>query len=502
MNCSKSIFTQCAPETLAVFWNYINWNQVKQKVKSLQCRIAKAIKEKVYGRAKSLQWLLTHSFSAKLLAVKRVTGNKGKYTSGVDGKVWVDGYAKTIAVENLSTKGYKSQPLKRVYIPKKNGKKRALGIPTMKDRAMQALFLLSLEPVSETLADKNSYGFRPYRGCADAIAACFGLLARRVSPVWILDADIKGCFDNISHDWLIKNIPINKAVLKQWLKSGFIESKRLFPTREGTPQGGIISPVLANMTLDGLHSTIDHALKIKTWRNGKRANNHHDVHLVRYADDFIITASNPQILTNTVIPAIEKFLKLRGLELSQEKTRIVNINQGFDFLGQNVRKYKGKLLIKPSKGSIKSIKSKIKNTVKKNLAIKTISLIRILNPIIRGWANYHKHIVAKKVFNDLDHYVFHLLRKWAIRRHPNKSKSWIKKKYIKSIGLNNWVFFALDRNKKDVKLVSASKTKIIRHVKIKSDANPYLSTWEEYFTERLKKKLPGNSKLGITLVGA
>jgi RNA-directed DNA polymerase len=501
MNCKSNIL-RCAPETLCVIWSLINWDTVRRHVKSLQQRIAKAIKVGAYYRAKSLQWLLTHSFSAKLLAVKRVTENKGKNTSGVDKIVWDNPTSKMKAVKTMSAKGYQSQPLKRVYIPKKNGKLRPLGIPTMKDRAMQALYLQALEPISETWADKQSYGFRPYRGCADAIARCFSLLARKNSPRSILEGDIKGCFDNIRHQWLQDNIPIDKKVLSQWLKAGYVENQRLFPTQEGTPQGGIISPTLANLTLDGLQQAIDQALNIKTWKTGKRVNNSYDVHLVRYADDFIVTCSSAEILQDVVQPAIANFLVSRGLELSEEKTKITQIEKGFNFLGQNIRKYDGKLLIKPSKASVKSIMAKLKEVISNNKATSSLNLIRLLNPIIRGWSNYHRHIVAKATFNKLDGYIFQLLWKWAIRRHPKKNRHWIKNKYFKSVEFRNWVFGAYDKKGELVKLVSACKTKIIRHVKIKSDANPYLSQWDDYFKQREKKILPDTNRQISILISA
>jgi RNA-directed DNA polymerase len=475
-------------------WNFINWDTIKRRVKSLQLRIAKAIKASAYGRVKALQWLLTHSFCAKLLAVKRVTENKGKNTGGVDKVTWSTPASKMKAVKSISVKGYKASPLRRVYIPKKNGKLRPLGIPTMNDRAMQALHLLALEPISETWADKQSYGFRPYRGCADAIASCFSLLARRNSPRVILEGDIKGCFDHIRHQWLKENLIINKKVLSQWLNAGYVEKQILFPTTEGTPQGGIISPTLANMTLDGLQLVIDQSLNIRTWKNGKRVNNIYDVHLVRYADDFIVTSNSPEILRDVIKPAIAGFLADRGLELSQEKTNITHILKGFNFLGQNIRKYKGKLLIKPSKTSVKSIMAKLKEVISNNKATKTISLIRVLNPIIRGWCNYHRHIVAKATFTLLDNYLFHLLWNWAVHRHPKKNKHWVKNKYFKSVEFRNWVFAAHDEKGRLVKLVSASKTKIIRHVKIISDANPYLREWDEYFTQRKRKISPDTDK--------
>jgi RNA-directed DNA polymerase len=228
-----------APTGKYTAWRSINWKAVNIFVKRLQMRIAKAVKEKRYGKVKALQWLLTKSYYAKLLALKRVTSNKGKRTAGVDKVIWTTAKQKTEAVRTLNRKGYRPQPLRRIYIPKKNGKKRPLSIPTMTDRAMQALYKFALEPVAETLADPNSYGFRLYRRCADAIAQCFNTLAKSYSPVWVLEADIKACFDEISHPWLLDHIPMDKEVLEKWLKSGFMEKGQLFPTGKGTPQGGL-----------------------------------------------------------------------------------------------------------------------------------------------------------------------------------------------------------------------------------------------------------------------
>ncbi|WP_142786102.1 group II intron reverse transcriptase/maturase [Changchengzhania lutea] len=473
---------RCAPETLCVAWQFIDWNKVYHSVKLLQQRIVKAIKEGRYNKAKSLQWMLTHSFHAKLLAVKRVTENKGKNTTGIDGVLWNTPLRKLKAAKSLVRKGYKSMPLKRVLIPKKNGKKRALGIPTMYDRAMQALYLMALNPVSETKADACSYGFRPKRGCADAIARCFIHLSKSNSATWILEADIKGCFDHISHSWMLGNILIDKMVLKQWLKAGFIDNKRLFPTKEGTPQGGIISPALANMTLDGLQVAINEALNIRLDKNGNKRNNKHKVHLVRYADDFIVTGDSEEILTNTVLPVIEKFLTNRGLRLSEEKTDIIHINKGFNFLGQHIRKYtNGTLLIKPSKDSCRSVKAKIKLVVNKNKASHPVELIQQLNPIIRGWCNYHRHISANKQFNSLDCYVWNTIWKWAKRRHPNKGGIWIKGKYFKSNSTSNWVFSGKDKKGNEFQLIKANRTKVVRHRLIRGNANPFDPQWDKYF---------------------
>jgi RNA-directed DNA polymerase len=328
----KSEQKDCAPRSSEIHWNSINWEQVKSRVKSLQLRIAKATREGRYNKVKALQWMLTHSLDAKLLAVKRVTDNSGKRTPGVDGVLWKTPSQKTNAALSLVRKDYKAMPLRRLYILKKNGRKRPLGIPTMKDRAYQALHLLALEPVSETLADKGSYGFRQKRGCHDAIERCYIHLSRNDSATWVLEGDIKGCFDHINHQWLMQNIPMDRKILQQWLKAGFIENKQLFPTTEGTPQGGIISPTLANMTLDGLEAAIDQAFGITIRPDGCRRNNPHKLHLIRYADDFVVTASNKEILEYKVKPIIEEFLANRGLQLSQEKTKITHIDVGFEFI--------------------------------------------------------------------------------------------------------------------------------------------------------------------------
>jgi RNA-directed DNA polymerase len=223
-------------------WFQIQWRKVIQRVNRLQRRIAKAVKEKRWGKAKALMYLVTKSFYAKLLAVFRVTTNKGGLTSGVDNIVWIDGIDKLLAAKNLKTRGYSPKPLRRVYIKKKNGKKRPLSIPVMHDRAMQALFAMALVPIAETTADPDSYGFRTKRSCADAIAQCFLSLCRKNSAQWIFEADIKSCFDEINHEWIVKHIPINKTILNKWLKAGYIDRKQLFPTSKGTPQGGIMAP--------------------------------------------------------------------------------------------------------------------------------------------------------------------------------------------------------------------------------------------------------------------
>src|ERR1035437_2227292 len=240
----------CASSTAVAHWDQIDWKRCERQVTRLQARIVKASREGRWGKVRCLQRLLTCSFSGKALAVKRVTENKGKRTSGVDQVLWSTPQSKLKAIASLQRRGYRPLPLRRVYIPKSNGKLRPLSIPAMKDRAMQALYLMALLPVAETTADPNSYGFLPKRSTADAIEQCFTVLARKIGPQWVLEGDIRGCFNNISHAWMLTHIPTDKEVLKKWLKAGFMENRTLFPTEAGTPQGGIISPTLANLTLD------------------------------------------------------------------------------------------------------------------------------------------------------------------------------------------------------------------------------------------------------------
>ena len=236
----------------AAEWFAIDWQAINRNVRRLQVRIVQATKANRWNKVKALQRLLTRSYSGKVLAVRRVTENNGKKTPGVDGEIWDTPEKKTQAVHALKRRGYKSQPLRRVYIPKSDGKTmRPLGIPTMIDRAQQALHLLALDPVVETKADRNSYGFRQQRSCADAIGQCL-LALRSANTQWILEGDIKSCFDKISREWLLRQVPMDKDILRQWLTSGYMEKHVLHETTDGTPQGGIISPALANCALDGL----------------------------------------------------------------------------------------------------------------------------------------------------------------------------------------------------------------------------------------------------------
>jgi RNA-directed DNA polymerase len=480
-------------------WHAINWQSVHHNVRRLQARIVKATQEGRWGKVKALQHLLTHSFSGKALAVRRVTENQGKRTPGVDDDVWDTPAKKATALQTLRPRGYHPRPLRRVYIPKSNGKKRPLGIPTMTDRAMQALHLLALDPVAETTADPNSYGFRKERSTADAIDQCHKVLTLRGGAQWIFEGDIKSCFDRISHDWLLAHIPMNKAILQKWLKAGFLEQAVLYATDEGTPQGGICSPVLANMTLDGLERELRERYP-KATRRSRQAK----VNLIRYADDFIITGSSKKLLEMEVKPLVEHFLRERGLELSPEKTHITHIEDGFDFLGQHVRRYGDTILVKPSRKNVATFLAQVRTLIKTSTQTSAGSLIAKLNPIMRGWASYHRHVASKQTFAKVDHAIFQALWRWARRRHSKKSRRWIKNKYFVPVGNRNWVFQGTipsgNGSSERIRLFAVSSMSIKRHTKVKGEANPYDPTWELYFEERLGVKMAATLKGKGTLL--
>ncbi len=475
-----------ASSRVAPMWEQANWSHIEAEVKRLQMRIAKAVREGRWGKAKALQRLLTHSHSGKMLAVKRVTENRGKKTPGVDGRVWLTPAARWKGVLSLRHHGYRTMPLRRVYIPKSNGQRRPLGIPCIRCRAMQALWKLALEPVAETLADPNSYGFRPERATADAIEQCFTCLSQRTSAEWVLEGDIRGCFDNFSHAWFLEYIPMDKAVLRKWLEAGYVDEGVLFETRAGTPQGGVISPVIANMALDGLEAAI-HA----SAGGSERARRKAKLNVIRYADDFVVTCASKDVLESRVLPAIRRFMATRGLELSEEKTRITHIAEGFDFLGQNVRKYGDQLLTKPAKKSIKSLLDKVRSIIKGNANATQEVLIRQLNPVIRGWAMYHRHAAAKATFARIDSHIWHMLWQWAKRRHPAKGARWVIKRYFRARESRSWAFAtkgSTDGKFVSLQLFRAMTVEIKRHVKVPGAANPFDPAWTAYLARRRVSK--------------
>jgi RNA-directed DNA polymerase len=501
--------TNAPPALASVGWAALPWRKLEQSVYRLQKRIYRASVHGEEWKVHKLQKLLQKSEAARLIAVRRVTqDNQGKNTAGIDGIQSVPPAHRLELAAQIHPRHHKrAKPVRRIWIPKPGKlEKRPLGIPTMKDRASQALAKLALEPEWEARFEPNSYGFRPGRGCHDAIEAIFNEI--RSKDKYVLDADIQGCFDHIDHAALLgklKTYPTMRRLIKGWLKAGVLEGCSFAPSEEGTPQGGVISPLLANIALDGMERETE---KEFTFRGGKPA-------LIRYADDFVIL--HPTL--NGVKKAqkvVEAWLASIGLNLNPKKTKITHTrvthdgNVGFDFLGFQVRQYpvgKGhsgknahgkplgfKTLIRPSKGAIKQHNQEVREIVRKHQNAPQEALIGKLNPVITGWANYHRTAVAKTAFSRCDQQLYGKLRAWARRRHPNKTPGWVAGKYWAVNKSEGWTF----KTQQGPVLKKHAATPIVRHVKVRGAASPYDGNLT-YWAQRLKDHPMLKSRTGALL---
>ena len=519
--CSKSKVMNTAQPMYE--WNTLPWHQLEKKVFKLQKRIYQASTRGDVKVVRRLQKLLISSWSSKAIAVRKVTqDNQGRKTAGVDGVKSLTPRKRMELVENIqlgdkSTCAWNkllakqhfraSKPTRRIWIPKPGRtEKRPLGIPTMNERAKQALVKMAIEPEWEAKFEPNSYGFRPGRSCHDAIGAIHKALCQKTK--YVLDADISKCFDKIDHQKLLEKLntfPTLSRQIKAWLKAGVMDKGELFPTLEGTPQGGVCSPLLANIALHGLEGLIK---KSFPHREGYRGGKYWSIptpNIIRYADDFVVLHKDIEVIKQCK-SLIETWLKDIGLELKPEKTRLSHSleeyegNTGFDFLGFHIQhyevgKYKSgfdskrrrlgfKLNITPSKESIKKHLTKIEVVIDKHRASKSEKVIGMLNPIIRGWCNYFRGVISSKTFKLLDHLTYQKLRRWAKRRHPNKGKKWVKAKYWKTIDNRNWVLSDTYEDQITCTLMNHSDTKIVRHIKVKGIKSPYDGDFV-YWSQRL-----------------
>jgi RNA-directed DNA polymerase len=479
-----------------VEWNLIPWQKLERHVYKLQKRIFQASMRGDTKAVRKLQKTLMRSWSAKAIAVRKVTqDNQGKKTAGVDGvKSLTPKQRLTLSVNLKLTNRVKAT--RRVWISKPGtDEKRPLGIPTMQDRATQSLVKLALEPEWEAKFEPNSYGFRPGRSAHDAIEAIFKSIKSK--PKWVLDADISKCFDKINHSELLAKIntfPTLKRLIKAWLKAGVMDKGEWLETDEGTPQGGVISPLLANIALHGMNEAINNIAQcVSGCKNTKQKR---ALTFVRYADDFVILHPELNVIERC-LTEISAWLEKMGLELKPSKTRIghtlqkpnISSQEGFDFLGFNIRQYKVgkthsgktpqrkllgfKTIIKPSAKAIKSHYDEICKIINAHKSAPQEALIKCLNPVIRGWANYYSTVVSKEIFSDIDTLVFQKLRAWGKRRHTSKSVNWISNKYWKTIAEDNWVFASTKQGKVTSILLKHAKTEIVRHIKVKGNSSPF-----------------------------
>ena len=474
-------------------WQSVDWQKMEDEVRRLRQRIFTASKAGDLQRVRNLQKLMLRSRANALVSVRRVTEqNAGRRTAGIDGKVAVTVPDKARLAERVRRLGTTdtAQPVRRVYIPKANGKRRPLGIPVIFDRAQQARVKNALEPEWEARFEPKSYGFRPGRGCHDAIEAIFQV-ARGPNPSrqWCLDADLTAAFDRIDHNKLLSQLgtfPARKQV-EQWLKAGVVEEGRFNPTEEGTPQGGVISPTLLNIALNGM----EEAAGVRYQLNGTHAGElrRDSPVLIRYADDLVVLCHTVEQAEGVKARLIE-WLAPRELAFNEDKTRNVHLDDGFDFLGFIVRRQSGKLLIKPSKAAVRRHRQRLRAEMHALRGANAARVLQRLTPIVRGWATYYRTVVSSVVFSALDRYLWRLTYKWAKHTHPKKPKRWIVNRYFGRFNKSRqdrWVFG--DR-KSGAYLVKHAWTPIIRHSMVKGRSSPDDPSLTEYWASRRRRAAP------------